>query len=452
LIVGASLIQALPLVETDATFTESVALTEDGTPVVMRQQEDTGEVEYLDLQGNPVPPPIETQWLRQAYLPLRWARVALEGMPRLSDGGAPATYWYMQEDPSPGTARGYLVGYDSKSKRLIGYLGLGGFYETVPAPEQMFPGIRSEPDEGFVYFSAQLPGAMQVPSFAPPGATLLDEHTKVFIPTADAKILAVNLQKRTTAPVYEGAPPLGAAVFRSAVEPRALGRLAVRTADALLLLESSGEIRERIPIPDALQRENFGVAITKNKDALFDWTGPQDSLSSTRLIRLFRVRADGQITEDSISLATVPTSRRTQAYGGYVYPSTLLVAFVVCTERVPGLIYEGLEHSKAAARWRALREFRVAILTAAAISLVFAVFCWRRTTRYRAGVGERVVWALFVLLFGLPGWIGFRYGRVWPVLEACSACEKETPGNCDVCRHCGEELLAPVETGTEVFA
>jgi hypothetical protein len=72
--------------------------------------------------------------------------------------------------------------------------------------------------------------------------------------------------------------------------------------------------------------------------------------------------------------------------------------------------------------------------------------------RYGASLAERIVWPLFVLLFGLPGWIGYRFGRSWPVLEACPECGVAVPRDRERCLHCINDFPRPALKGTEVFA
>src|SRR5262245_49201930 len=86
LIIGGTLIESLPFTRPDSLFAESVCLAEGSTPLILCQENETGSYAYRDLQRNPVPPPPETQALRQAYLPLHWESANSGGVRRLSDG------------------------------------------------------------------------------------------------------------------------------------------------------------------------------------------------------------------------------------------------------------------------------------------------------------------------------------------------------------------------------
>jgi hypothetical protein len=81
-----------------------------------------------------------------------------------------------------------------------------------------------------------------------------------------------------------------------------------------------------------------------------------------------------------------------------------------------------------------------------------AILCYRRQVRYRGSRSERIVWPLFVLALGLPGWVAYRFCRTWPVLETCSACGVGVPRDRGECAHCEADFPAPALKGTEVFA
>jgi hypothetical protein len=86
------------------------------------------------------------------------------------------------------------------------------------------------------------------------------------------------------------------------------------------------------------------------------------------------------------------------------------------------------------------------------IAIGFAVLCYRRQVRYGMSGSECLIWPLFVLLFGLPGWIGYRFGRSWPELEACPACKTVVPQDREACASCANEFTRPAFKGTEVVA
>jgi predicted amidophosphoribosyltransferase len=57
-----------------------------------------------------------------------------------------------------------------------------------------------------------------------------------------------------------------------------------------------------------------------------------------------------------------------------------------------------------------------------------------------------------VLVFGLPGYLGYRLHRRWPVRSPCPACGQNVPRDRDACAGCRAEFPPPAPKGIEVFA
>jgi hypothetical protein len=86
------------------------------------------------------------------------------------------------------------------------------------------------------------------------------------------------------------------------------------------------------------------------------------------------------------------------------------------------------------------------------VAVGLAVLCYHRQLRYGERGWDRWLWLLFVLVLGLPGWIGYRFGRSWPVLEACPGCGTSARRDREACVHCEADFPRPALRGTEVFA
>jgi hypothetical protein len=84
------------------------------------------------------------------------------------------------------------------------------------------------------------------------------------------------------------------------------------------------------------------------------------------------------------------------------------------------------------------------------LSAVLGWMCWRRQRLDT----ERGTWAwmTFVVLFGLPGWLGYIWHRRWPVLAACPACGRKAPRDREDCAGCLAEFPLRSLTGAELFA
>ena len=55
-----------------------------------------------------------------------------------SDQHEPPNYWYFVHDGYP-EGKGYFVGFDSKSRQCMGYIGLHGSCSRLPPMEEWFP-------------------------------------------------------------------------------------------------------------------------------------------------------------------------------------------------------------------------------------------------------------------------------------------------------------------------
>ena len=84
-------------------------------------------------------------------------------------------------------------------------------------------------------------------------------------------------------------------------------------------------------------------------------------------------------------------------------------------------------------------------------AVVCAAAGWCLGRRYHFAVGGQLKWALFHLLFGLPGLLGFLCVQEWPTREACPNCKKPRLVDREKCEHCGAGFAPPPKNGTEIF-
>jgi hypothetical protein len=460
--------QFLPAVGPIFESPESLAFLGDGTPLIQRYDEDGTQQEYRDLQGRLVVPPSAEGRLMPALLPKSWWPISPMATSRLSDGQPPPAYWYLLEDQAGGDGAGYFVGFESRGNYRIGYIGLSGFREDVPPRSEMIPAIRRSskgvgldsdlglyfltPQNGAYYQNGGIYQYVYSPGidFHPPAAW------EVYVPGSDGKLYFADLRSRTVRVIYDGPPLNQAAIVGRNQDSRQVPifQIVIRTADQVMVLDLKGKIESKFPIPTSLRNEEFAVVATTKGEAVMQWASPADSLNPTTSIRLFHVQNDGQFQETQLSLHnnSAASQQRAQVYGGLEIPSPAIFAGAVGFGRVFELLQQRLVPTLGEAVRRTAREYGPTFLLALAISVVLASLCYFRLARYKASRLERIVWPLFVLVLGLPGWIGYRFGRTWPVLEACPACTIRSPRDRYDCVACGEEFRAPAELGTEVFA
>jgi hypothetical protein len=84
---------------------------------------------------------------------------------------------------------------------------------------------------------------------------------------------------------------------------------------------------------------------------------------------------------------------------------------------------------------------------------VAAVLTWltlRLQHKYRRGATG--VWAAFVFLLGVPGFIAYWLEHRRPKVERCAECGRIVPRDRDVCASCRAVFPTPSPVGTEIFA
>jgi hypothetical protein len=446
---------------------EDVVFRTDGTPLV-RHDDGRGNRRYRDLEGNPVTPFEDdpSAWLYgtqlPASLPLREESGDVSWEDRIrtfDDGRTPAVSWHFITDGQrDGTA--YFVGYHNQNKMCVGYLGAAGFRTEKPSAEEQFPyggpisGLRSRvfcPDH---VRRGGRPRAVSPRDTGTPEGALSPWIVYVF--GRDQKLYEADLRKRTVRIVLDEPRLRSLALVRDSLNPARVSfhRLAARTDEAVIVLDERGQELRRYPIPEMLHGRTFTFAETSAGEALMHWNSPEDLLATEVEYRICWVRPDDCIREAGFTLLYHHPMRSIRTLSAAVVPSplaldVLLVLFRSSSkEREEGDRAESLPEAMVLT----LVDFWPALAIAQLLALGFAVLCYRRQLRYGVSRGERIVWPLFVLLLGLPGWIGYRFGRSWPVLEKCPSCGDAVPRDRGECVRCTAEFPLPALKGTEVFA
>ncbi len=422
-------------------------------------------LQYRDLEGNPLPPEDQADARQRGIVlpvslyddPVR-ERPWEQRIRSLGDGGLPAVYWYFVSDGSPEGA-GYFVGYDSKSKACVGYLGTAGLRSGPLPPSERIPFAGAtwppricvlciQPHDGPTSHPGNLSGPVGRPS---QGSVSMQD---AYVVGRDERIYHADLRRRTLEVVFQG-PRLRSAALVSGLADPVRGTptwLVARTDEAVVVLDARGKLLERYPIPPALRQQEFTFSPTTIGEGLMYQHSPLDVLAKQIDYGIYWVKPDGHFRQAQATLARGEDMMSWPIISGLSLPAPLVLTGVVGTFRPASLLEEGLAATYPEALGRALREFRPALLLAMLAGGVLAGLCYRRQVRYGARGMERLAWPLFVLALGLPGWIGYRFGRTWPVLQSCPSCGAAVPRDREECVHCRSEFPTPALKGTEVFA
>ena len=98
-----------------------------------------------------------------------------------------------------------------------------------------------------------------------------------------------------------------------------------------------------------------------------------------------------------------------------------------------------------------MMQWKLVLLSLACAALVWVPVGWWLGRRYSFSLAANLRWALFHLLFGLPGFLAFLSVQEWPARCPCPKCRKPRVVDREQCEHCGAGFSAAELTGTEIF-
>jgi hypothetical protein len=131
-------------------------------------------------------------------------------------------------------------------------------------------------------------------------------------------------------------------------------------------------------------------------------------------------------------------------------PAPLLLAALTFVMTPISLVSRGIEDDYASALAATLPRVWTPLAVVCLVSVVLAALVYSRHRRYsRQGATG---WAMFVLLLGIPGAIGYLLHRNWPSRKRCETCGAVVPRDTATCLSCANRFPAPALKGIEVLA
>lgn len=417
---------------------EDLVIVHDGTPLVQCSSPSRSTT-YRTLDGTPYTERFvraESKGLieepfasRQQYANMNWHQRVQVVVPNWHD-----EYWYFVHNGQP-KGHGYLVGYSKKTRLPIGYIGRGGFRPNEPPADEWFSVEARRVFAGSFY--GVLRSASNADQAAEQVENLPSTSAAVFFFAMDDGVVLVDFESRMIRPLWTGADFVAAGEMR--------GSIAVRTPNYVHLVEPGSNKTRSYRLPKGVWR--YGT--------IRIWALPDNGLlvgafeHAWTKGELFWLDASGKVTRrESIDLHVESPPR-------WISRQTENLVISVLAIPSPGAILSGLVWDAwQCDDWGRLRrkwlEWQPGLIAVWLISIVLAVLCYRRQRRY--ALPWTGMWVGFVLLFGVPAYIGYLVHRHWPARLPCPHCGHVVPQDREACCVCGQAFPPPAAKGIEVFA
>jgi hypothetical protein len=440
---------------------ENIHVTITGEPVIVRTSQGNSQTteKILSLSGEPVkvksqdllyPQAIEaanrTRAIRQRP---GWQSRLVEA----NDGGIPPIYWYMIHDgQSPGHT--YGIGFHSTTRTVVAYFSRSGFRDSLPPHDDWFAiaGHNGMQSASTLEFYGQEPQWMM----GTPQGLLL----------ADGKLWKIDFANRQIAKIQDcpEAFALGH-VWRilSELPPQSMqgeywsaqtitpSDALLREPESLLIVNQHSGESHRFALPPELQKQMLAGSLLPDGKLLLiaqqDWTDSD--------VDVVWLTSSGEIAKQQV--VHQKSHYQTPSLAAIGWTSALSAPWPLANASITfvGLPLghfaddnEDLDYQASLAK--VLWNTWPSIVAVIALSCAVAPLAYRRQKRF--GLPNPAAWAAFAFLFGIPGWIAYRFHRIWPVLDECPACHQPSPRDREACLDCGKPFPPPPLKGIDVFA
>jgi hypothetical protein len=326
------------------------------------------------------------------------------------------TLWYWNRN-------GRLWGYDTASRRFIGSLGPNGFAPQATAGPDHFNRPEGREFHGSGYYDS-----------AYPGRTLM----------TDKAVYQLNFENRTASLFFAATnnERIGGALDVS-LKGIDWNYTIVVSENFIHLLTPDGKLVWRTPyMPGYPAYNGVGVSFLEATNQFAVWLNASDKTNKLMGWTLpWRVvwLAAGQGELKSTNLPCLAGYRGwTPAWG-----ERLMYSMMPPVTFATVIFLNG---------WDSFLSFpREDCLISLPTAVVCVVIGWVLGRRNHFAIGCQLRWAVFHLLFGLPGLLAFLCAQEWPAREACPGCKRPRLVNREHCEYCGAGFAPPPKNGTEIF-
>jgi hypothetical protein len=346
-------------------------------------------------------------------------------------------------------AEGRLLGYEKRSKRLIGSIGPDGFVPPGQQPTGRFPGE--------LYYPPLLYSALSSDYLGFSGG-----------------VYRVDFARRTVRMLFAPAPDRTVlwAVRWLGQQPKQFLAF-VGTDRSVHVLDEEGT--PLFSAPFAQDRENYQVELMCRLEAprrYVVWYGPSWRAGAKGRTSLPSYLVEFDTAGREIARRTVPPRPSTepsyaQALFGLVTPPAELAILVGAIQYLasgdalylgitPLLVFlaNGIQNVIPGGGWTvgldggALSAFIASTLLSA---VVCALVCFQLARRYCFSRARCLSWSLCGFLFGPTGLLLMWALQEWPAQVSCLACRQPRRVDRDRCEHCDAPHARPAPDGTEIF-
>jgi hypothetical protein len=439
---------------------ESLVVKSDGTILIQSMPpSNLSEASYRNLSGQQQEAPDRNDQLSAVYsswvsMKTAFPRSELGWESRLMtfvNEREPTANWFFVRDEKPDGA-GYFVAYERKSNRRIGFIGMSGF-RTDPVPRADWIPAAGELDTS-------------LPISIHPGRRWVVKPDRWDVPPRWVYVSSANLLRKvdldagTVRTILETREPIVApGVPRiagwSTGNPTKEKHVFVGTARQIHELDQQDRVIRVFTIPtevDPRSSVQWYVIDSGQAIAVF---GPPASIRQSDTVAkelVYRFASDGAIEDQfevSLQTGSTPLSKQAQAF--LLILAVPAPAVVVVVTLLQALWTDQIEGSSAVLT-AVLTDSAPSLIAVLALSVILARMAWRRSRAFGLSRQGQIAWAVFVLLFGLPAYVGFLLYRRWPIRQPCPKCQTQVPRDRVACAECGTLFPEPALKGIEIFA
>ena len=348
--------------------------------------------------------------------------------------------WYFQHNGKL-EGSGYFVGYDFKSFLCIGYIGRNGFRHDEPPEDEQFPVDGRQMENNSSVLAEYIGYSNSSPEEIKPGDKSFPPNVVNYLLSREG-LYKINSNRRTSELVWKDAD-LGSLVIVS--EPIPLkpsnhyygqkSYLAIRKPDRVVLLDETGKEARSYVLPEEIREQDFQwYELGGGKAMIVASSGRFGGNYSFYWLE----EGGKKVRHQEIALDQSRNSSQLDWGMGFWMPSPLGLA-------VASHLGEEDNAEANSSIWKSIQEAWPSLIVLGVACVGLAWLSFRRQRKF--GLPWTGAWTVFVLMMGVPGYLGYLAHRRWPAILPCPHCGKPAPRDRAACLHCGREFPAPAPHG-----